>query len=148
MAAIIPVLPFLLIVGFLLRIPHDPVIEITVDDELLRIRLGFWDKLYCLHGDFEIPVGHVEGVAVAPLRLVPQEGMRLPGTGLPGVIRAGSYSTGATRDFWDVRKAEQVLVIQLRPGAEYRRLVLQLPDPKATALAVRPVVGAYAGTFR
>lgn len=94
-----------------------------------------------------IPVASVAGVAVAPRRLVPQTGFRLPGTGIPGVLRAGSYGTGARRDFWLVRRADLVLVIELHPGGRYRRLVLEVPDPHAEALRLRPHLGSYTGLF-
>jgi hypothetical protein len=60
---------------------------------------------------------------------------------------AGSYGTGDKRDFWLVRKADELLVIELRPGAAYRRIVLEVSDPHAEALRLRPELGAYAGTF-
>src|SRR5438270_8317223 len=89
---------------------------------------------------------------LAPLRvcvsrrdLVPAEGLRLPGTSMGRVIRAGSFGTGDARDFWDVRGAETVLVIECKAGAaEYRRLVLQVPDAHEQALKLRPVLGAVA----
>lgn len=69
----------------------------------------------------------MRGVAVAPLARVPREGLRLPGTALPGVIRAGSYGLRPERDLWDVRNPEQVLCIELARDAPYRRLILQVP---------------------
>ena len=46
-----------------------------------------------------------------------------------------------------MRKAQQVLVAELAPGAAYRRIVLEVPDPHAEALRLRPLVGSYTGTF-
>jgi hypothetical protein len=71
--------------------------------------------------------------------------MRLPGTGVPGVIRAGSYGTGERRDFWNVRRGEYCLVIQLEPGQEYRRLVLEVADPQEVAERLRARVGTFTG---
>ena len=145
--ALLPLLPLLFIAGVLLPIRRSPAITVTVEDDVLHVRLGIWDKLYCFRRDLTIPVGDVEGVAVAPRHRVPAGGLRLPGTGIPGVIRAGSFGTGSSRDFWDVRKSEMLLVIELRPGAEYRRIVLELADPTTVSGELRPLLGAFTGTF-
>jgi hypothetical protein len=122
-------------------------VALTVERDVLAMRINGWDAFFAVSRGWRIPLAAVEGVAVAARRLVPATGMRLPGTSWPGVIRAGFYGTGDKRDFWLVRKAEQLLVIQLRPGAAYRRIVLEVPDPHAEALRLRPAVGAYTGTF-
>ena len=122
-------------------------VALDVDGDALVVRISGADALFSLSRGRRIPLSDVEGVAVAARHLLPATGLRLPGTSWPGVIRAGSYGTGANRDFWLVRKAEQLLVIELRPGAAYRRIVLEVPDPRAEVLRLRPTVGAYAGTF-
>lgn len=147
MSWIVPLLSLFLAVGLLLGAGRAPAVSLTIEDDALQIHLGFWDRIYCVHQDLVIPLEQIEGVAVAGLADVPRTGMRLPGTSLPGVVRAGSYGTGVQRDFWDIRRADTVLVIQLVFGAPYRRIVLQVPDPHATALALGPAMGTYTGTF-
>ena len=122
-------------------------LSIDVEDGALVIHMHGHDGVLTLRRELRIPLAQVNGVAVAPRRLVPATGLRMPGTGFPGVIRAGSYGVGDSRDFWLVRKAQQVLVFELAPGAPYRRIVLEVPDPHAEALRLRPLVGAYTGTF-
>jgi hypothetical protein len=46
-----------------------------------------------------------------------------------------------------VRNADHLLVVELEPGEPYRRIVLELPDPHAEALRLRPLLGAFTGTF-
>ena len=122
---------------------RPPVVTITVADDQLTVRMGGWDIVYCCRREVCVPLSAVEGVCVARRDAVPAQGLRLPGTGIPGVIRAGSFGSADERDFWDVRRAEQVLVIQMRPGmAEYRRIVVEVQDPHAEMLRLRPVVGA------
>jgi hypothetical protein len=122
-------------------------VALAVEGGELVLRITGRDAFFALSRGLRIPLPAVAGVAVAPRRLVPATGLRLPGTSWPGVIRAGSYGTGGSRDFWLVRKAEQVLVIELEPGAAYRRIVFELPDPHTVALQLRPELGAYTGTF-
>jgi hypothetical protein len=40
-----------------------------------------------------------------------------------------------------------VLVIELQRGEPYRRVVLEVPDPRAEALRLRPALGTYTGSF-
>ena len=147
LSVILPLLLTVLVLALLVPIGRAPATQLTVENGHLRIHLGPWDKLYCCRGDIVVPVSLVEGVAVSPRRLVPASGLRLPGTGLPGVIRAGSYGTGSTRDFWNVRRADTLLVIEMRPGAAYRRLVLQVAHPDAVASELRPALGPFTGAF-
>jgi hypothetical protein len=127
------------------RLPSG--VRLDVEGESLVVRITGKDALYSLRRTLRLPLGVVTGVAAAPRKAVPQTGMRLLGTGIPGVIRAGSYGTGSARDFWLVRRAKQVLVIELEPGAPYRRIVLEVPDASAEAIRLRPLLGAYTGTF-
>jgi hypothetical protein len=146
-ALIGPLIATAIIVALLATATRPSPLSIDVEGETLSIRIHGHDGVLTLHRELRIPLTQVEGVAVAARRLVPATGMRLPGTGIPGVIRAGSYGVGSSRDFWLVRKAQQVLVFELAPGAPYRRIVLEVPDPHAEALRLRPLLGAYTGTF-
>jgi hypothetical protein len=141
----------LLVVGVLLalllatRLPTR--VDITVKDDAVRIRPGRLDGVLALRKQLRFPLNQVQGVAAVARQQVPATGVRLPGTSFPGLIRCGSFGTGAGRDFWLVRRPNEVLVIQLAPGAAYRRIVLEVPDPHAEALRLQPLLGAYTGTF-
>lgn len=113
----------------------------------LLVEIRGLDRVLALKRSLRFPVAGVRGVAVTDRDVVPRTGLRLPGTSRPGVIRAGSYGTGAARDFWLVRRAPQVLVIELEAGQPYRRVVLELDDPQAVALALRATLGPVSGTF-
>ena len=111
------------------------------DGRQLTVRMRGWDVLYCCRREVVVPLSALADVAVARREDVPAEGFRLPGTALPGVIRAGSYGNGDRRDFWDVRRGTQLLVIETKPGThEYRRIVLEVPDAHDEMLRIRPVL--------
>ncbi|MGF7234980.1 MAG: hypothetical protein ACQSGP_08480 [Frankia sp.] len=131
---------FAIMVSAMLRKPR---IDVAVDGQELVIEPRGLDVLWTLRRHVRVPLAQVRGVAVAPLAGVPREGLRLPGAALPGVIRAGSYGMRPRRDFWDVRRAEEILWLDLAPeaGAPYRRLILQVEDPRQTATQLRPLVG-------
>ena len=121
--------------------------QIEVVGDVLEIDLGRRDGFFALRGHLSVPLRSIQGVAAAPSTSVPRTGLRFPGTAAPG-IRMGSFGFGAERDFWCVRRAPEVLVVELEPGEPYRRLVLEVEDAHAEALRLRPACGAWTGTFR
>jgi len=108
-AALLAIIVMALLLGALLAgARHASPIDVAVVNDNLVVRISGKDALYALSRGMTIPLSCIRGVAVAPRRKVPATGLRLPGTGVPGVLRAGSYGTGTRRDFWLVRRAEEV----------------------------------------
>src|SRR5215475_13183137 len=61
---------------------------------------------------------------------------RLPGSNVPGIVVAGTYrQPDREPELWMVRKAEEVLVIDL-VGQRYGRVVVQVDDPRSVARAI------------
>jgi hypothetical protein len=146
--AVVPAAVILVLIGLLFAGARRPSkIALDVVGDSLVVRISGKDSVYSMSRGMTIPLASIQGVAVAPAATVPRTGVRLPGTGIPGVLRAGSFGKGARRDFWLVRRAKELLVVELQPGEPYRRLVLQVPDARAECLRLRPMTGAYTGTF-
>jgi hypothetical protein len=58
------------------------------------------------------------------------EGVRSPGTGVPGVIALGTYRARGRRDFVAVYRGDRGLVIEIDAGnTKYRRVILSAKDP-------------------
>jgi hypothetical protein len=108
-------------------------VSLELDGGVLVVGLGAWDRLLCLRREVRTPLAQIRTVRAVDRGDLPRPGLRLPGAHLPGVITAGSYGLGTERSFWDIRKAPRVLVVQCRPGGEYARLFLELPDPEGAA---------------
>jgi hypothetical protein len=141
----VPALVLVVAVGLLLAGARRPSkISLDVIGDHLAVRVSGKDALYAMSRGMTIPLASIQGVAVVPAADVPRTGMRLPGTSIPRVLRAGSFGTQPERDFWLVRRAEELLVVDLRPGGRYRRLVLEVTDPRAECLRLRPLTGALA----
>lgn len=126
----------------LLNMRRPANVAIRVERDHLVVALRGWDAIYCCRRRVEAPLSEIEGVGLYARDRVPVEGPRLPGASFPGVIRAGSFGVGDRRDFWDVRRGQQVLVVQMKPGAEFRRLVLEVPEPQEKLAQLRPLLGA------
>ena len=106
---------------------------IDVEDGELVVRLRGWDVFWCLRASVTVPLRAVRAVRAADRSELPRPGRQLPGVSVPGLITAGSSGVGDDRTFWDVRRAHRVLEVACLPGAGYRALILELPDPDGVA---------------
>ncbi len=108
-----------------------PRLHVQARPDGLHVRLGLRDRCLCLRGDLLLPRAAIGEITVKAAEEVARTGLRLPGTSVPGLVRAGSFGRGERREFWDVRRAPSYLVVELRPGAAYRRVVLEVRDAEA-----------------
>jgi hypothetical protein len=123
--------------------PLGPAVDVNLDGEDLVVRMRGLDMLAAFRRTVRIPADHVRGIVVQHRDRVPAIGFHFPGLAVPGVLYAGAFGFGDDRSFWHVRRAELLLRVECVPGAEFRRLVLQVPDPTALATRLRPRLGAY-----
>jgi hypothetical protein len=113
---------------------------VEIVGDRLCVRLNGWDKVWALKSRLEVPLARVRAVALAPADIKPR-GLRAPGTYWPGAITAGTYRRRRGREFWSVRDKRNAVVIDLE-GADYDRLVLQVPEPAATVSSIRAALRA------
>ncbi|HYF24496.1 MAG TPA: hypothetical protein VD931_02040 [Baekduia sp.] len=122
-----------------------PRIALDIEDGDLVVRLGRRDAAFAFRRRIAIPLTEIAGVTTPATRTVPRRGMRLPGTEVPGFLRAGSYGRGAKREFWDVRRGATVLVIETTGAPPYARLVLEVADPAGQAARLRAALSGRRG---
>jgi hypothetical protein len=123
--------------------PFGTTVDVNLDGDDLVVRMRGLDMLAAFRRTVRIPADHVRGIVVQRRDRVPAIGFHFPGLAVPGVLYAGAFGFGDDRTFWHVRRAELLLRVECVPGAEFRRLVLQVPDPTALATKLRPRLGAY-----
>jgi hypothetical protein len=109
------------------------VTKVSIIDSALTIEVQGWDKLWSLTSRLEIPLEHV--IDVRPADDV-VEGIRLPGTHVPGVITAGTFVQDDSSVFWDVHDPAKAIALDLR-DERYAKLVIEVADPTATIDAVK-----------
>ena len=100
--------------------------NLSIEDGLLKIDLSRVEKVLSVHGSFRTPLEQVGSVSTG----VPRQSwrdLRVPGTFLPWVVKAGTYLTKRGREFWYVTKNRGFLTIELKNG-NYKRIVLGLND--------------------
>ena len=107
--------------------------EVEITEEALMVHVLAWDQLRAFKSRIEVPLSHVASVEMDP-GLAQREwwkGIKAPGTGLPGVIKAGTFYQWRERVFWDVHDPDKTIVIRLR-DERYARLVIEVDDPHTT----------------
>lgn len=120
--------------------------EVNVTDEALEVRLSGVAGVLALKSALTVPLEHVSRAATETSEEARSEKshLRAPGANIPGLITAGSYGSGESRQLWYVTRARQgdpLLVIDLTDES-YSRIVLEVDDPEADAERIGGALGA------
>ena len=100
--------------------------HLRVENGTLHIDFTFWEKVWSLHRSFVIPLEHVREVKHGLPKSTWWE-VKMPGSFIPGVIKAGTFITRQGKEFWSVtRWGKQHITIEL-DHEKYRRIILALP---------------------
>lgn len=123
--------------------------RIVIEDGQLTVRVEGVDRVLALKSTIRVPLTHVRGVTPYPevnmginWRL-----WRLPGTEIPGVVRAGSfYHAGKGWYFFDVHDPQKSIAIDLI-DERYQRIVVQV-DGETPDEAAQRITAAISSTER
>lgn len=102
--------------------------QLSLNQDQLVIQLDWYEQLlaFTLHNPMTIPLAHLRQVTAEepPSRWTD---LRVPGTHLPGVIKAGTYYTRHGREFWYATIDRKFLVLELREEP-YEKIVLTMEN--------------------
>jgi hypothetical protein len=119
------------------------MVEISIHDDKIVLEVEGWDKLWSLKSRLEIPLDHIQGASVDPDPAMGWfQGLKLAGTDVPNIFRAGTFYQDGGLVFWDVHQPEKTIVIDL-VHEHYAKLVVEVADPHA---AVNLINSHLAGT--
>ncbi len=103
--------------------------SLEIDGDDLVLRLGPWERLGGLQrGDLRVPRTAVAEVREVPSAYAEVRGLRIPGTGVPGVLLLGTWRRRGSRSFVAVRGRGPGCVIELSGGA-FDRWIVSEPRP-------------------
>jgi hypothetical protein len=104
------------------------------------------DRILALKSTVAVPLTHVSAIDqdVEEASVV-FHGLKFPGTGIPGVVTAGSFLRQGEWTFWDVHDPAKAVIIRLH-DEHCSRLVIGVDDPAATAELVQAAVAAKPST--
>jgi hypothetical protein len=104
--------------------------EFQIEGGQVSVHLSFAEKIGAFHGDLHFPVSAVRSVRVVDKPFGEIEGIRSPGTCIPGVIALGTYRARGRMDFVAVYRGERGVVIEIDANStKYKRVILSAKDP-------------------
>src|SRR5258708_3060083 len=92
-------------------------------------------KLWAFRSRIEIPLIHITGVEINHDQVGKWwHGFKLIGTDAPGLFAAGTFYYHGEIVFWDVSDTAKTIIVSLE-HERYKKLIVEVADPKATASA-------------
>lgn len=100
-------------------------------DRGLTIQFEPWERVWAIHPskEIQIPVEHITRAWLGMPKSSWKE-LRVPGSFIPGLIKAGTYITPRGKEFWYVTRKKQYAVTIELTGEPYARLVLGVERPE------------------
>ena len=113
------------------------MVEIKVAGDKAVFEVEGWDKLWSLRSRLEIPLAHVKGVHADPQPAMGWfDGLKLVGTAIPYIFRAGTFYQEGDLVFWDVRNPEKTIVIELE-HERFDKLIIEVAEPDVAVRLLR-----------
>jgi hypothetical protein len=113
------------------------VVEVTVEGGRFVFEVLGIDKLWSLRSRLEIPIEHIKQASVDPNPAMGWfDGLRLAGTAVPHIFRAGIFYQKGKLVFWDVSHPENTIAIDL-DHEHFDRLIIEVADPEAVVKLIR-----------
>ena len=116
----------------------------AVGDSLVITPRGF-NKFWAFKREIKVPLVNVKSVRVVEPRELPW-GWKVPGTDVPGLIRAGSYTRKGEWSFYLFRGGRPVVLIEL-DGNRFSRIGVETADPNGVATNLNKSLGDRQGSF-
>ena len=105
------------------------MVEVRIEGNEACFEVEGWDKLWSLRSQLRIPLPHIRGAFVDPqLTIGWFQGLRIAGTDLPNIFRAGTFYQRGGLVFWDVHAPEKGIIIELE-HERYSKLIIEVADP-------------------
>lgn len=111
--------------------------QLSISDDQLKIDLDWWERFWAFYynADLHIPLSHIKQVSIEEPSSSWADA-RLPGTYLPGVIKAGTYYTDRGKEFWYATRSGRYLVLELE-NEFYKKIVLTIDQNQLWATRIQ-----------
>lgn len=112
------------------------MVRVHIRNGRLELEVRGLERLLGLTSHLSVPLIHVRGAEVASdLHVGWWEGLRLPGTHIPGVLAVGTFFTFGKKVFMDIRERHKAVVVRL-DGEDYDELMFETEDPAGVVAAI------------
>lgn len=117
------------------------MIKINIEGDKAIFEVEGWDKLWSLRSRLEIPLSHITGAHADPEPAMGWfQGLKIAGTGLPNIFRAGTFYQEGGLVFWDVHEPGKTIVIELEHET-YKKLIIEVENPRQEVEKINGSVG-------
>ncbi len=121
------------------------MVNVSVNGDKVVFEVEGWHKVWSLRSRLEIPLEHVRGVRADPDPPMGWfEGLKLAGSDVPHIFRAGTFYQQGGFIFWDVRHPEKAVEVEL-DDEHFTRLIDEVEDPPATVKMLQDAIAARRG---
>ena len=118
------------------------MVTIKIDGDKAIFEVQGWDKLWSLRSRLEIPLAHIKGARIDPAPAMGWfQGLKLAGTDIPNIFRAGTFYQQGGLVFWDVHEPKNTIVIDL-DHERYKKLIIQVENPEHEVNKINELKGA------
>jgi hypothetical protein len=112
------------------------MVSITIEGSTVKVTVLGWHKILALRSAICFSRENIRSVDYATGEVY-RPCWRMPGTSVPGLITAGTYVEAGKREFWDITRGQDAVVIDLE-NEEYTRLVVEASNPEVLGLDPLP----------
>ena len=111
--------------------PAQTVAMATIEatDDSLVVRLTRPERLMTLHGDIAVPRDSLRRAEVVNHPMSRVRGLRLPGTGFPGLVAMGTYRGQYGKEFYAIWKGQHAVRLLLE-GHEFAAIMVGMKEPE------------------
>lgn len=118
------------------------MIDVSIQGSRVVFQVSESDRLWSLQSRLEIPIPHIRAATIDTHPAMGWfQGFKMRGTDVPGVFKAGTFHQDGGLVFWDVRRPEHTIVVELK-HERYQKLIVEVADPDAV---VKMINGVLAG---
>ena len=116
------------------------MVEVRIEEDKAAFEVEGWDKLWSLRSRLEIPLDHIIGAYSDTNPAMGWfQGLKVAGTDLPNMFRAGTFYQDRGFVFWDVHHPENTIVVELA-HERFQKLVIEVADPDAVVNEINKAV--------
>jgi hypothetical protein len=117
------------------------MVEVSLQGDRAVFRVEGLDKLWAVRSEIQIPLAHIADVEVNHEAVGRWwHGFKLLGTSMPGVLAAGTFFYHGELVFWDLHDPARSIIVSIE-HEHYKKLIVEVADPAATAAMLRDAVG-------
>ena len=117
------------------------MVEITIEGNSAVFEVQGLDKVWSLRSRLEIPLSHIVDVYIDREPAMGWfQGLKMGGTDIPNIFRAGTFYQEGEWVFWDVRHPEKTIVVDLSHET-YKKLIIEVADPDAEIRKLKAAIG-------